>query len=472
MMNHTASNLVPGPGLYATHDGVVYPLRVHDGRWAFRSTSPVRGFVVDREVFIRPIAIDDEVECFSFEHAGVYRGLPVDVAPLPGGAELLLISTDRSSVELGFAAEQLRRGGLDWRKTVSNPDPDLDVTSTRVRKPAPWEGHPEEVLPPRARSRSGGRVSPGKQDGTAQLPPASPQLRAPGLYAVLDGVEYPVVRRDSGWALASPEPRSGFAPQQGEQLRTIGPEDPLEYVTINHSGTYRGLSVQVRPASAHTVQLSTRDRRSLDSGFLQFGFERPEIQEYVRSVELDDVDLQVATTREASAPPWLRNGQARLEPGVATTWSDFAGALASACEAVTDRVFLVVSGVGDARRYVQFAGGPTVLDAEAPGRDVVAAADERALRDAGWTPPRPGQPNWSTSARRRDERRALQALAEMSVAALRDGYSVGSPRLLTYTAWRDPQVFPDGASYTAEEWEARDLGTAAFEIPALRLPRR
>ena len=466
-MDHTASNLVPGPGLYATHDGVVYPLRVHDGRWAFRSASPVRGFVVDHDVYIRPIAIDDEVECFGFEHTGTYRGLPVHVAPRPGGAELLLVSTDRSSADLGFTAEALRRGGHDWRKTVTNGDPELTVTSTRVRKPTPWEGHPEEVLPPREPARAGARTASGKRSGAA----ISPRLQAPGLYAVLDGLEYPVVRRSTGWALRSEEPQSGFVPQRGEHLRTITPEDQLAYVTILHPGTYRELSVQVRPTSAHAVQLSTRDRRSVDRGFVQFGFERPEIQEYVHSVALDAPELQVRTTRTPSAPPWLRNERQRTPTGVPTTWSDFAGALAAAIEQVTDRVFVIVSASGDARRYVQFAGGPDVMEAEAPGRSVVADADERVLRGAGWTPPGPSQPNWSATARRHDGRPVTRALAEMSVTVLRDGYSVESPRLLTYTAWRGPQVFPDGASYTAEQWEARDLGTAALEIPALRLPR-
>ncbi|PPG39203.1 hypothetical protein [Pseudoclavibacter sp. RFBA6] len=467
-MDHTASNLVPGPGLYATHDGVLYPLRVHDGRWAFRSTSPVRDFVVADEVYIRPIAIDDEVECFGFEHVGVYRGLPVHVAPRPGGAELLLVSTDRSSADLGFTAEPLRRGGHDWRKTVTNGDPELTVTSTRVRKPIPWEGHPEEVLPPREPARTGARASQLQRGDGAP----SRQLQAPGLYAMLDGLEYPVVPRGAEWALRSEEPRPGFVPQRGEHLRTITPEDQLAYVTILHPGTYRELSVQVRPTSAHAVQLSTRDRRSVGRGFVQFGFERPEIQEYVHSVALDDPELQVTTTRAPSAPPWLRHGRERTPTGVPTTWSDFAEAFAAALEQVTDRVVVIVSAAGDARRYVQFAGDSDVLEAEAPGRSIVADADERVLRGAGWTPPGPSQPNWSATARRHDARPVRRALAEMSVAALRDGYSVGSPRLLSYTAWRDPQVFPDGASYTAEEWEARDLGTAALEIPALRLPRR
>ncbi|PPF47305.1 hypothetical protein C5B85_03315 [Pseudoclavibacter sp. AY1F1] len=133
------------------------------------------------------------------------------------------------------------------------------------------------------------------------------------------------------------------------------------------------------------MQLLTRDRRSLDVGFLQFGFERSEIQEYVRSVEPADAELQFATTREASAAPWLRNGQARIEPGVPTTWRDVASALAATLEQLSHRVLVIVSASTDTWRYVQFAGGPAVLEALAPVRDVVAEADERALRDVDWT---------------------------------------------------------------------------------------
>ena len=51
----------------------------------------------------------------------------------------------------------------------------------------------------------------------------------------------------------------------------------------------------------------------------------------------------------------------------------------------------------DPKRYVQFACQSGVLDAEAPGADVVVDAKEQIIADAGWSAPGAAQPNWTSS---------------------------------------------------------------------------
>lgn len=351
-MEQRTSGQVPASGVHGIFDGVLYPLRFHQGGWAFRTDRPAAGFTADGTVFVRMIAVDDHVECFSFRHRGAYRGLDVAVLPLPGG-DLELVSTDAAATEQGFTAHELRRGGTDWRTTVRTGDPELSVTSVRRPLPAPWADNPEEVLPPR-----------GDGDQTSTSPGAGP-----------DG-----------------------------PVRGPSPSAPRE----------DGLSAQSGSAGYRPV-------------------------------------------RQSDGPP---------------SWGDLTHALAATFRDVSDRVFLIVMSASDPRRYVQLAGGPTLLHAEAPGADVVADADEDALHAADWDPPGPAQPSWSSELDRTADATELTALAARCVKALRHAYGLSGPSAMVYRAWRDPETMLPGETWSAERLETYDRGSASLALPTLGLPSR
>lgn len=65
---------------------------------------------------------------------------------------------------------------------------------------------------------------------------------------------------------------------------------------MRKTGTYRGLLVEAVPNSRGGMQLFTRDRRAPQEGFDPFGFERPELQEWIKIVTPDDPEFLVART--------------------------------------------------------------------------------------------------------------------------------------------------------------------------------
>lgn len=441
-------------GLYGLFDGAPYPLRVHDGRWAFRSSRPAAGFTPDHGVFIRRIAADDHVECFGFQHSGVYRGLPVAVGPLRDGG-LRLVSTDPAAAGLGFAAEELRRGGVDWRRIVREGDPELQVRSTRVPRPVPWADNPEEVLPPRASTE--GRRAPAARGRDARGL-RSTGLRTSGRYAVSDGAEYALVRLKGGWTLQSDHPEEGFTSRYGCFVRPVTPGEPLVCFTITQAGVYQDMVVEVDVTGDGHLRLVTRDKRAVERGFVPLGFERPEIQDYMLTVPLDEPALRLVTTREPTPAPWAQAPPVRTRGVLPPGWGELTAGLAATLRDVGDRSFLIVSTRSDPRRYVQLAGGPDLVDAEAPGTDVVADADEDALRTAGWLPPGTAQPSWTSSLDRSSGESERTALAQRCVAALRHAYGVRGPSDLVYAAWRHPG--------------AGDPGATSLDLPDLGLPHR
>ncbi|MFJ4223984.1 TY-Chap domain-containing protein [Microbacterium sp. NPDC089695] len=152
------------------------------------------------------------------------------------------------------------------------------------------------------------------------------------------------------------------------------------------------------------------------------------------------------------------------------TWEDFGDGLTAALRQVADRVFLIIASEGDPTRYVQFAGQPGRLDAEAPSIDVVSGARESVLVDTGWTPPGPAQPNWSSSLPRPALTDEYRALAQRCVAALRDAYGIESPDELAYRAWRDAELIPAGETWSEESIARLDRGEDALDLPMLGLP--
>lgn len=469
-MDHGTSGPVPASGLHGIFEGVLYPLRFHKGGWAFRTDGPAAGFTADGDVFVRMIAADDHVECFGFRHTGTYRGLEVTVLPRPGG-DLELVSTDRAATEQGFTPHELRRGGADWRTTLRAGDPELSVTSVRRPLPVPWADNPEEVLPPRGGARQTS-TSPGAgQDGPARgLSPSS--FRTNGLYAQSGSAEYRLVRQSDGWALHTDRPEDGFTRRRDRYVRTVAPDEQLECFTLARTGLFHGLVVRVDPGVDGHVQLSTRDRSAVDDGFIPFGFERPEIQEYVRTVAVDDPDLSITTTRTRVPAPWAQRAPEAPRTTLPPSWEDLTHALAATFRDVSDRVFLIVMASSDPRRYVQLAGGPTLLHAEAPGADVGADADEDALHAADWDPPGPAQPSWSSELDRTADATELTALAARCVKALRHAYGVSGPSALVYRAWRDPETMLPGETWSPERMETYDRGSASLALPTLGLPSR
>lgn len=148
-------------------------------------------------------------------------------------------------------------------------------------------------------------------------------------------------------------------------------------------------------------------------------------------------------------------------------WEEFEGALARTFREVTDRVFVIIAAEADPTRYVQFAGRPSQLDAEAPGADVVADADESALVSSGWSAPEREQPNWAVSLPLPALSDEYAALAARCVAALRDAYAISSPDELAYRAWRDGERMPAGETWTPEQIARLDTGADAVELPLL-----
>lgn len=152
-------------------------------------------------------------------------------------------------------------------------------------------------------------------------------------------------------------------------------------------------------------------------------------------------------------------------------WSAFEKRLAKALRAVTDRVYLIVRSAADETHYVQFAAQGDRLDAQAAGVRLVPEVDEGALLTAGWQAAADGVSNWESPLRLPALTEEYEDLAERCVVALRDAYGIASPDELVYTAWRDPEVLPDGAELSEARLAALDRGDLDLQIPVLELQR-
>lgn len=272
-------------------------------------------------------------------------------------------------------------------------------------------------------------------------------MQKSGRYVRVGNTEYPLASPGGKWALWSPTPVEGFRKIGSGWVRNIAPDEQLECFRVAHHGTYRGIPVTVEPGDGALARLDTRDPRAAEQGFERFGFERPELQSWLKFVPVDDRDLAFTTTRTPEPMPWAQSTRdavaqrpvPRPSDAQPSEWGAFTLRLITALRGVTDRVFLIVSVDGDPLRYVQFAGDPEMLHAEAPGGDVVADADESVLRATGWKEPGVAQPNWTAELPLPAYAVDFRELAERCVAALRDAYGVTSPDALAYRAWRDPE---------------------------------
>lgn len=148
-----------------------------------------------------------------------------------------------------------------------------------------------------------------------------------------------------------------------------------------------------------------------------------------------------------------------------TEWDAFTDDLVAALRTVRDRVFLIVAARHDDLAYVQFAGGPDDVAAEASGAH--PGARTGLLADHGWQQPRRGEANWLSPLLVPVTTAELRALADRCVAALRVAYGVKSPADLTYRAWREPQAAPRGVTWPKKRYDDLDPGEDPLRFPDL-----
>lgn len=133
-------------------------------------------------------------------------------------------------------------------------------------------------------------------------------VQKPGLYARVDGAEYPLIRHGGGWAVWAESPAPGFAPAPftkhagARYERAIAPNEKLECFRLSHSGVYRKIPVAVSPSNQGRVMAVTKDERAPDNGFDSF-----ERDEWVKLIPLDDSQLRITTTRTPVPAPWLKS---------------------------------------------------------------------------------------------------------------------------------------------------------------------
>lgn len=273
-----------------------------------------------------------------------------------------------------------------------------------------------------------------------------------GRYVRVGNTEYPLATPGGHWALWSSTPVEGFRRIGNGWVRNISPDEQLECFRVEHRGTYRGITVTVEPGGdgpdrRGLARLDTLDPRAAEQGFEMLGFERPELQPWLKFVPMDDPDLDFETIRTPEPMPWAATSRdavaqrsvPRASDAQPSAWGAFGLRLVTALRGVTDQVFLIVSVDGDPLRYVQFAGDPDKLYAEAPGLDVVTDADETVLKAAGWEEPGVAQPNWTSELALPAYAADYREFADRCVAALRDAYRVSSPDVLVHRAWRDQE---------------------------------
>ncbi|MDT9592987.1 DUF6301 family protein [Nocardioides zeae] len=148
-----------------------------------------------------------------------------------------------------------------------------------------------------------------------------------------------------------------------------------------------------------------------------------------------------------------------------TGWEQYADDLTAALRTVGDRVFLIASARERPLAYVQFAGGPDAVDAEASGAGAGPLA--YLLEDQGWQPPHPLEVNWRSRLPRAASTAEHAELVARCVAALREAYGVRSPDDLAYRAWREREVAPSGVTWPRARFEALDPGEDPLVLPDL-----
>lgn len=285
--------------------------------------------------------------------------------------------------------------------------------------------------------------------------PPSGALSA-GTYALYGGVEVRLDRRGQGWILRANERTPGFTRNEhGQYVKLIAVGDPLELecFKLEYRATYRGISLSVQKP-ADPVGAWTKDPQSGNEGFRQV-----DRVEWFKEISLSDPDLEITTVRTRIPAPWIDHQT--------PAWSDYRDRLVEAFRGTHDRVVVIISSTADPKRYVQFAGQSGVLDAEAPGKDVVADAKQQVMADAGWSAPGPAQPNWTSSLELPALTSEYKALADRCIAALRHAYGLAHPSELVYNAWREPEQMPAGVTWSEEQVKQLDRGAKAVEFPSL-----
>lgn len=134
----------------------------------------------------------------------------------------------------------------------------------------------------------------------------SSPLRAPGLYARLDGVEYEVLSIKARWVLVSHSPASGFTKLDSttsgptRYVHEITGDDRLDTYRLSYDGRYRGVDVQVHPRGDRLMAVSK------DSEARTLGFENFDRGQWMRFFPQDDPQLRFTATRTPTAAPWRR----------------------------------------------------------------------------------------------------------------------------------------------------------------------
>ncbi|MFD4636307.1 hypothetical protein ACFWN2_03265 [Lentzea sp. NPDC058436] len=254
-------------------------------------------------------------------------------------------------------------------------------------------------------------------------------------------VAYRLQHMPGKWWISSSEPVDESFVQKGRRsfTRQLAHDDVLDCYDLARPGTYRGMAVEVVTNTANEYVVTTRDPRAGAEGFERREHRAP----LEKPIAFEDQELEFTTTLTPVPMPWK----------IAHDWDRFAERLADTFADVTEGVFLIVHAAADPRRYVQFAGGPRLLDAEAPGTDVVHDADEFQLRRFDWTPPDVAQPNWTSSLRHTAPANEFAQLARACVAALHEAYGIIGPDELQYRAWSERP----GMATTAERFPGLGL---------------
>lgn len=154
------------------------------------------------------------------------------------------------------------------------------------------------------------------------------------------------------------------------------------------------------------------------------------------------------------------------------TWDGFEARLVAGLREVTERVLLVVSSRSNVYAYVQFAGEPNEVYAEASGFTSISAEAAALLATSGWATPGVGQPNWESSLPMPALTSEYAELAHRCVVALRDAFQVSGPEDLQYRAWREPEEAPPGVTWPLERFNELDKGENPLVIESLGLPQQ
>ncbi|MEU4807214.1 hypothetical protein [Actinosynnema sp. NPDC023587] len=268
------------------------------------------------------------------------------------------------------------------------------------------------------------------------------RLPVPGRFVRYRDVDYRLQHSVNKWWITSNHAVDESFTQVGRRsfVKRLTHDDVLECYDLFRPGTYHGMPVEVITDRPGGYAVTTRDPRAGVEGFERADHRSP----LEKLIAFDDAELRFTTTITPVPMPWK----------IAYDWELFNDRLADTLRDVIDHVFLIVHATTDPMRYVQFAGAPDRLYAEAPGRDVVEDADEFQLRRFDWIAPNVAQPNWTSSLRRPALTKELVLLAKCCTAALHEAYGIMSPDELCYRAWREPA----GVRATPVEFPALGLG--------------